>query len=170
MPTKTINILLGPKGSGKTFIGQLLQEKLGIYFLKVENIFIRIKQDRDYLNSDYIKEGFNAVEREIARILETEDELTIESTGAAPQFDEMVGNLKRRFCVRLIKVTADLDRCIERVKTRDKAAHIDVSDEHVMVINTLSVAKKFDVDFEIENNASTEEQIVQCFLLHRLQD
>jgi shikimate kinase len=170
MQTKTINILLGPKGSGKTFIGQLLQERLGIHFLRVENIFIRIKQDRDYLNSTYFKEGFNAVEIEITHILETEDEITIESTGAAPQFDEMVEILRRRFCVRLIKVVADLDRCLERVKTRDKAAHIDVSDEHVMAINTLSVAKRFIVDFEIENNASTEEQIVQCFLSHQTLD
>ena len=164
---KSINILIGPKGSGKTFIGLLLQQRLSIPFLRVENIFLRVKDGRNYLNPDYIKEGFAAVEQEIWNSLNTVDEITVESTGAAPKFDEMLDNLKKDFRVRLIRVNADLNRCLERIRARDQLSHINVSDHDVMEINRASTARVFDFDFEIDNNAATQEQIIECFLRNR---
>ena len=37
---KTVYILVGPKGSGKTFIGNALEDRLGILFIRVEKLLI----------------------------------------------------------------------------------------------------------------------------------
>jgi|WetSurMetagenome_2_1015567.scaffolds.fasta_scaffold1085828_1 shikimate kinase len=160
---KIINILIGPKGSGKTFIGLLLQEKLNVPFLRTESLFLQIKSERNYLDTGYIRDGFALVEKEIRNILAASDEVIIESTGAAPQFDEMLGNLRKQFHVRLIKISADLDKCLERVKIRDKSIHIDVSDDNITMINKLSVSKQFHFDFEIDNNIATAEELLKQF-------
>ena len=83
---KTINILIGPKGSGKTFIGQLLQTKYGIHFLRVEDICLKIKADREIMNKTYISEVFLEIEKEVRNHLSIKNQLTIESTASVIEF------------------------------------------------------------------------------------
>ena len=54
---KQIIILIGLKGSGKTYIGTLIQEKVGIKFFRVENVWLSFKSER--LSNEYILEGFS---------------------------------------------------------------------------------------------------------------
>jgi len=157
---KTINILVGQKGSGKTYIGKLLQDNLNIPFLRVEDVCLKIKKDRDVFDKNYIAESFMQIEKEIRKLLNTTDQLTIESTGAAVEFTQMLENLKKDFIVKLIKVDTDSELCIQRVRDRDNKNHIPVSDERVSEINKLAVRKIFDFDLIINNNCKTDKEIL----------
>jgi shikimate kinase len=83
---KTLFILMGLKGSGKTFIGKLIENKFNIAFLRVENIFKNIKTDRHFSDENYIKEGFTLLEKEIRTRFEKADALIMESTGLTDEF------------------------------------------------------------------------------------
>jgi shikimate kinase len=160
---KTLYILIGLKGSGKTFIGKLIEDKFGISFLRVENIFKNIKHDRHYSDESYIKEGFTLLEKEIRNRFKETDMLTIESTGLTDEFRQMLGSLRKDFSVRLIKIDADPALCIERVTKRDSKNHINLSDKDVEKINELAIKVKFDYDLTIDNNTKTEKNILKQF-------
>ena len=89
---KQIIILIGLKGSGKTYIGTLIQEKVGIKFFRVENVWLSLKSER--LSNEYILEGFSLVEKEIDRLLLDTDRITIESTGTTDYFNRFINKLK----------------------------------------------------------------------------
>ena len=160
---KTINILIGPKGSGKTYIGQMLQNRLGISFLRVEDICLRIKAGRQVTDSKYIAETFQEIEKEVRKQLKTKDALTIESTASVKEFDTMLINFKKDFIVRLIKIHTSPALCLERVVNRDKSNHIDVSDDMAAEINKLSLQKSYDYDLIIDNDFTTDEIILESW-------
>ena len=89
---KQIIILIGLKGSGKTYIGTLIQEKVGIKFFRVENVWLSLKSER--LSNEYILEGFSLVEKEIDRLLLDTDRITIEFTGTTDYFNRFINKLK----------------------------------------------------------------------------
>ncbi|BBD66524.1 hypothetical protein NIES4072_62060 [Nostoc commune NIES-4072] len=63
---KTLFILVGPKGAGKTHIGTLVNAQMAIKFLPVEPIWI------DYLqNGAEDRDGWDIVEEEIDRLFES---------------------------------------------------------------------------------------------------
>jgi shikimate kinase len=45
--SKTLYFLIGPKGSGKTFIGTHVNKSTDIYFLRVEQIWIALKENEN---------------------------------------------------------------------------------------------------------------------------
>lgn len=160
---KTLYILIGLKGSGKTFIGKLIEDKFGIRFLRVENIFKNIKRDRHYSDESYIKEGFTLLEKEIRNRFKETDNLTIESTGLTDGFNQMLESLRKDFSVKLIKIDAAPALCIERVTKRDSKNRINLSDKDVEKINELAIKVKLDYDLTIDNNRETEQNILKEF-------
>ena len=44
---KTLYMLIGPKGSGKTYIGTLVENETDISFLRVENIWLKLSPEED---------------------------------------------------------------------------------------------------------------------------
>ena len=44
---KNLYMLIGPKGSGKTYIGQLFGNQTDISFLRVENIWLALKPNKN---------------------------------------------------------------------------------------------------------------------------
>ncbi|MGD0712530.1 MAG: AAA family ATPase [Bacteroidales bacterium] len=158
---KKINILVGLKGSGKTYIGKLLQDKLNIPFLRVEDICLRINAGREINNKAYISEAFEQIEAEIRKKLASSDQITIESTASASQFDNMVLSLRKDFIVKLVKIDTDPNLCLQRVKTRDLKNHIPVSDEQIIEINKVSAMRTFDFDLIIENNNKTDKELIE---------
>ena len=158
---KTLYILIGLKGSGKTFVGKLTEDEFGIPFLRVENIFKNIKRDRHYSDESYIKEGFILLEKEIRSLFKETNMLTIESTGLTDEFGQMLKSLRKDFSVKLIKIDADPALCIERVKERDNKNQINISDSDVEKINELAKKVTFDYDLIIDNNISSERDILE---------
>jgi shikimate kinase len=158
---KTLYIIIGLKGSGKTFIGKLIEDRFNIPFVRVENIFKNIKQDRHFSDKSYIKEGFKLLEKEIRKRFEEADALTMESTGLTDGFGQLLESLKKDFTVKLIKVHAGPELCLKRVKERESKEHINVSDNDVKKINELALKVKFDYDLVIDNNNITGDDIIR---------
>ncbi len=160
---KTLYILIGLKGSGKTYFGKLIENHFNIYFVRVENIFKNIKRDRHYSDKNYIEEGFALLEKEIRTRFEKADALIMESTGLTDEFKQMLENLRKDFTVKLIKIEADPKLCLKRVSERNSKDHINVSDTDVEKINELVMKVKFEYDLVIDNNLKTEEEMIKEF-------
>ncbi len=160
---KRIYLLIGPKGSGKTYIGTLLESRTGIPFVRVEDIALRVQRDRAYDDRRYVQEVFGAIEAEIRDRLGTVPELVFESTGLTDAFDAMLRSLRASFHVVLIRIAADPDKCAWRVQHRDLSQHVNVSDAQVRAINGQATAKTFSFDGVIPNDDASPEAILGAF-------
>lgn len=140
---KTLFMLIGPKGSGKTHIGTLVNQHTNIAFLRVEPIWLSLKPGED---------GWTKVEAAIEALFETRDKIMVESLGISDGFNEFRASLAEKYAIRLIRVYADSETCLARVKTRNTAEHIPVSDQRVAELNAIAAAVTYDWDLEIDNN------------------
>jgi len=156
---KKIFVLIGFKGSGKSFTGMLFEEFFEIKFIRVEDWAKHVKKDRIIDNDDYLKEVFQVIENGIRDSLKKFDNVVFESTGLTRYFDSMLNNLRTDYKVTTIKINADKDLCMERVRTRDQSIHINVSDNEVEMINNAVARKMMQTDFEIDNNNSTKNEL-----------
>jgi shikimate kinase len=156
---KFIYILIGPKGSGKSFIGDLFDKYFKIHFVRVENWAREIKKDRDPEDENYIREFFEIIEKGISDHMNHYDEVVFESTGISHYFDAMYNHLKTIYQVIRIKIEADLQLCLKRVRTRDQSIHINISDDLVKKINQEVARKNILCEFYIENSNATEEEL-----------
>lgn len=161
---KTIYILIGLKGSGKTHLGELLSEKMKIPFLRVENIFLKLNTQDPLEDQNYISTGYKNVEIEIRNRLSKDDQLIIESTGIATQLNDMIENLKNDYVVKLIKIDSDPELCLGRIKTRDQSKHISVSDDQILKINKLAGEASFNFDLVIDNNNKENTELLEEFM------
>jgi shikimate kinase len=160
---KTLYILIGLKGGGKTYTGKLIEKNLHIPFLRVENIFLSIKKDRHYLDKDYIQEGYTETEKQVKECFKTSDILIMETTGTADEFWEMINNLKKEAAVKFIKIQTSPELCIQRVLNRENKDHVNVSDNDVKMINELAGKVVCDYDLVIENEDGADEIILKEF-------
>jgi dephospho-CoA kinase len=154
-----IYLLIGPKGSGKSYLGQLMEKYYGIRFLRVEDWARQIKRDRAVDNEIYLKEVFAAIEAGVRKELELKYPVVFESTGLTGYFDAMLENLKRDYAVKTIAITTDPTICLQRVRSRDQSIHINVSDAQVSEINARVVQKQIKTDFIIDNSDKQEEDL-----------
>jgi predicted ABC-type ATPase len=132
---KTVYILIGPKGSGKTTIGTLVDQQTDIVFLGVEPIWLGLEPGED---------GWHKVEATIDEMFQGQDKLMIESLGAGDGFRRFYASLVRKHVVKLIRVVADLDTCLTRVKARDNSDHIAVSDDKGEAYNRIAATVTLD--------------------------
>lgn len=153
-------MLIGAKGSGKSYIGSLFQKHFNIPFVRVEDWAKQVKGKRSVTDESYISEVFAAIQQGITQEMQKHNAIVFESTGTVPQFVAMVNHLKQQFNVVQIFIEADLELCLQRVKTRDQSIHINVSDEQVMAINQAVNKNHHAIAHTIQNNNKTEEQLV----------
>lgn len=146
---KLLFILIGPKGSGKTYIGNRIEHLTGIKFLRVEPLWLQLAEGEN---------GWQKVETEIDRLFLWHDKVIIESLGAGDGFNGMYASLKSKYDVKLIKVDTDLDECLRRVQSRDNADHIPVSDEKVQEYNRIAASINHPWDAVIDNNDPATDQ------------
>lgn len=150
-----IFLLIGPKGSGKSFIGTLFNKYYDIEFLRVENWLLGIKKERSLNNPEYIRESFQIIEEGVRKSLNKSDKLVFESTGLSSSFDSMLKSLRHDYKVVTIRINTDLEICLQRIKSRDQSIHINVSDDQVEEINTAITLKNLKTEFTINNNNKT---------------
>lgn len=151
MKNKIIYLLTGPKGSGKSFIGALMEKEFGIKFIRVEDRVKDVRRGRKINNQSYLKEAFEVIEHYIRESLNENDRIVFESTGLTIYFEKMLKDLRRDFTVVTIGVQANDEMCLNRVKTRDLSIHINVSDDEVNEINRRVREKQIRTDFIISN-------------------
>ena len=142
--SKTLFMLIGPKGSGKTHIGVLVNQHTDIVFLRVEPIWLSLQPGEN---------GWGKVESVIDAMFEKHNKIMIESLGIGEGFGKFHASLAEKYSLKLIRVYADLETCFLRVKTRDNAEHIAVSDDKVVEFNQLASTATYAWDLEINNNA-----------------
>jgi shikimate kinase len=160
MKSKIIYLLIGQKGSGKSFIGTLMEKELGIKFIRVEDWAKKIKKNRNIDNEAYLKQVFEEIESGIRDSLTDKDKIVFESTGLTEYFDLMLESLRRDFQVTTIGVYADRTTCLERVKSRDQEIHINISDDQVLMINEKVRERNFETDFSIINEDKSEKELI----------
>ena len=85
--TQTLYILIGPKGSGKTTIGTLVDQRTDIVFLRVEPIWLGLEPGED---------GWAKVEAAIDEMFLTHDKLMIESLDAGDRFGRSTLRLRKK--------------------------------------------------------------------------
>ncbi len=150
---KAVVILVGMKGSGKTHIGTIVAQNTDIAFLRVESLWLSLVSGED---------GWSKIEREVDLVLSRADTVMIESLGGTPGFTRLHANLSAKYRVKLVRVYADQETCLHRVRTRDSEEHIPVSDDQVIQYNELASQVVLDWDAEIDNNEpATAEDILQ---------
>lgn len=146
-------MLIGPKGSGKSFIGGLLHEHFNITFLRVEDWVKKIKRERSIEDEDYLTETFGCIEKGVRERLIEKELVSLESTGLTSYFDRMLESLRNDYEVTTIRINAAMDTCVNRVKSRDQSMHINISDDQVLSINEKVLEKNLKCDFTIDNNS-----------------
>ncbi len=152
---KQLLMLIGPKGAGKTHIGALVGRHTDILFISVEPIWLALAPGED---------GWKAVERRIDAAFETRDRVMIESLGAGEGFRAFHAALAQKYPIALIRVAADLDTCLHRVRARDSAGQIAVPEEKVAEYNAIAAQVRYDWALEIDNDPpASDEAIVAAF-------
>ena len=155
---KQLVILVGLKGSGKSYIGTLLQERLGIRFLRVEDIWLNIRQKR--FTHEYYTIGFESVEFEIDKLFKDFDKIVIESTGTTKYFETFLKRIGNRYNLKILKIEASPDTCLKRIRSRDSTIHIPVSDDIIEQVNQAALKVKIEFDGVINNESSSEDEIL----------
>ena len=155
---KQVIMLIGLKGSGKTYIGSLMQKQFGIRFFRVENIWRSLKSER--FSKEYILEGMGLVEYEIDTLLTREDKIIIESTGITDYFKSFLDRLKSKYGIKLVKIRTSPETCIKRVKSRDGSIHIPVSDDILDQINREALEVEMKYDLIIDNEKTSDREIL----------
>ena len=151
---KTLFMLVGPKGSGKTHIGTLVNQHTDIVFLRVEPIWLSLKPDED---------GWKKVEAVIDALFQKQDKVMIESLGIGEGFSKFHLSLAEKYSIKMIRVYANLETCFTRVKTRNNVEHIPVSDDKVTEFNKIASTVTYDWNLEINNNnPAPDEDIIHA--------
>jgi shikimate kinase len=151
MTSKILYLLIGPKGAGKTYIGTLVDRHTDIQFIRVEPIWLKLQPGED---------GWQKVEQVIDTTFESHTKVMIESLGAGEAFSKFHASLKKKYMLKMIRVYADLDTCLTRVKQRSSIDHIPISDDKVEQYNKIAAAVVYDWDLEINNTPATDEEIL----------
>ncbi len=156
--------MIGAKGSGKTYIGNLLENKLGITFLRVEQRLIEHIQatgaDTDLLPSD----GYNLELDWLGEILGTKDEVISEATGSSKYLQWFISQLDAKYTLKLVRIYCPLEICLDRLKDRTSTNHFDVSSDRVRIINAASDKVNLEWSLEIDNsNPASDAKIISAF-------
>lgn len=161
---KRVFILVGPKGSGKTHIGSLLEKEIGLKFLSVEKLGLENIPKSKLTGYELEKEGFHHEEKAIDRILTEEDAMSFEATGSSEYFYTVLGRLRAKYEVKLVKVFSPLETCYRRIEQRGTANHIPVSEERIKTINEKAAKVDLNWALTIDNSAQpTDKQIISIW-------
>ena len=154
-----IYVLVGPKGSGKSYVGRLLNSEFGIEFLAIEEIFVKLQGTG--VSTPYIQEkGYEIVEERVLEILNRGNAASFEITVFMPASKNLLSRLELNAHIELVQVYAPPELCLERIKARDSTKHIEISEERIAEINRLSVEQHVD--------SKHAQQLHPCSLWYRV--
>ncbi len=157
---KTVYILVGPKGCGKSYIGSLLERRLGLTFLRVEPLAIAYIEKHGLPEGGLKRDGFDLEEAEIHKILANKKSVVFEATGSSKYFSSVLENLKQLYEVKLIRIHCPLEICYNRVKNRDQKDHHVVADDMIRAINSKADKVILDWNLEINNSGPASEEFI----------
>ena len=153
-------LLIGPKGSGKSYIGRTIEARLGVHFFHVEPIWLEYYAECKASNREpVIAEGIAKVHPVLIRALEKYVHVCVETTGASPEILSALLSLRRREETIVARVSAPLEVCLRRVSSRDQSGQIPMEMEAIRKLHGLSESLQLRSDITLNNVVLTESEI-----------
>lgn len=157
-------LLIGPKGSGKSYIGRTLEARLGVHFFHVEPLWLEYYAECKASNREpVIAEGIAKVHPALIHALDEHVHVCVETTGASPEILAALLSLRPREETIVARVSAPLEVCLLRVSGRDQAYQIPMETEAVRKLHGLSESLQLRSDITLDNVALTESEIAELF-------
>lgn len=157
-------LLVGPKGSGKSHIGRILETYRGIHFFRVEPHWKRYYAECEASGRQpVIAEGIARIHPHLAGALRGYEHVCAETTGASEEILEYLLSLRRVPDILVARTTAPLDLCLQRIASRDQTCQIPMDSESVRKLHDLSESAVVQPDLIIRSERLTELQIVAFF-------
>lgn len=151
---KTLVLLVGPKGSGKTTLGKVLGTQKGCVFLEVEKLFMEVMAAG---TDNLIERALQRVEAAVEDLFSSQDTVIMESTAAGVDFPALVENYRAKFGrVVLVRIRASKETCLRRCGTRDQTHQIQVDRDSLLLYHDMTEAVVMPWDLEISNDGGEE--------------
>jgi len=158
---KIVYLLIGAKGSGKSYIGLLMKKHLGIEFLNVENFFIEGIKYPDKFDEKENTKVWLKIEKAIDKKLINYKSVSIESVGVFDSFKNFLEKLKLKYSVKLIKIETPLELCFERMLKRPRSGQIKLSIDSVKEMNKMFLKEKYKFDLIVDNKDLSDDTIIE---------
>lgn len=158
---KTVFILIGPKGSGKTYLGRLIEKELGIKFFLTESILLKIRNGRAISDKTLFKDTYATLQQKLEQFLVKSNQAAFEATGTFPYFKELLGDLQSKYHVKKIHLLAPFELCLERVHKRMSKDHFTASDALVKDTYLKNDALDYGYDLQINTAKITDYEMIQ---------
>lgn len=157
-------VLVGPKGSGKSHVGRIIERGLGVHFFHVEPLWMAYYAEcRAAGREPAIPEGIAVVHPRIAEALAAHRDVCIETTGASPEILHALLGLAPPGQTLVVRVTAPLERCLERIAARDQTHQIPMDVDSIRKVHALSEAAAVTPTLTLRNDALDEHAITTAF-------
>lgn len=160
-PRTRIILLVGPKGSGKTTLGRVLERQPGVHFLEVEAIAKRVLAELGgTIDERYARRAFEAIVERVDAIAPLHRTVVIETTGASAATGHFIESLRLQHDVRLVRVRAGFECCERRIAERDPSRQVAVPSELVRSMHERTEQLQLPWDLEVHNDPPLDEAAI----------
>lgn len=157
-------LLIGPKGSGKSHIGRILEAHLGVHFFHVEPLWMEYYAACGNTGREpRIGEGIERVHPAVSTALEKYRDVCVETTGASRDILQDLIRRGGRVKTILVKVSAPVSLCLERIVSRNRENQIPMDEDSIRRIYDLGRDLDLPFDLVLENVALSSEDILRSF-------
>ena len=157
-------LLIGPKGSGKSHIGRILEARLGVHFFHVEPLWMAYHAGRaDAGKPVDIAEGVATVHPRIAEDLTQHEHVCVETTGASREILDDLLHFGEEYGLLTAKVAVPLDVCLKRIRRRNPTHQIPMEEDMIHRVYELAESLEMPFDLVIENLDLSDDEIVKRF-------
>jgi shikimate kinase len=157
-------LLVGPKDSGKSHIGRILEQQLGVSFFHVEPLWMSYYAECQASGRQpVITEGIAKVHPLIVDALRTHEHVCVETTGASAEILNDLLSVQHPAKTLVVRVSAPLDLCLERITARDQTNQIPMDVESIRKVYALTETAELRPDLTLENVQLSEADIVSLF-------
>lgn len=167
-PRRTLLLLVGPKGSGKTRLAGMLAEAFGAEAIPVEAMWIARGRDAPRpadpeAGRDWERGGFEAVAGRALAALAQHPLVVLDTTGASEHTPAFVARLETSDALVMVRVTASLDRCAARIAARDASQHLPFDLARLGEIHAASERAPLRFAATYDNDAPWDEPRARAF-------
>jgi shikimate kinase len=158
---KQLLVLVGPKGSGKTTLGRMLEQRLSARFVHVERVAQRVLAECGGVADErYARRAQRAVLDELAVQAADSELLVIESSGASGETRSFFATLRERYELLFVRVHAQRATCDARLAEREQASQVHVPPELIARMYELSNHVSLPWDLELDNDTGLDARSV----------
>jgi RimJ/RimL family protein N-acetyltransferase len=143
--SKSVLLLVGPKGCGKSTLGRLLARTYGFAHVEPETVWLEHPEHRSEHAeaSSFERAGFLRVADAIGAALRTNDVVVTDTTAASAETPVLVAALRSLGELRVLRVRASEATCLSRIAARD-AAKQSITPEELVSAHARSMAARID--------------------------